>query len=372
MQAAVRLLLLLAVLPISLFATSSVDIRIGPAYDGLVHPSVDCILKDKTVKAIRIETAIFNDDGQEIRRATLRTCSKTDSAEEFWIYSLDEDGSVRKREKDTTRFDDHDRVIEQIFHTWTEKSEVEMKGEQVLRHQITYDAAGKPLDFRMIDSDGSAHTSRSTFDDRGDEVAVTGIDSDGEIEFVTQYQFDDQHHRISESTDRGPVDHRYKYDPQGRLIEEITGEGESRNTVLYTYDEGGRQLSKSTFVGLSPRMQWRHGFSYWPNGYIKEEWSLDSQGTAARFESYAYDEHDHMTQNWVYNPGKNGEVLKFLVTVDGHLQSFGGSNGLPIITYAYDSHSSWVEAVETKLSDYNEPASEREVTAIFYRQIEYR
>jgi hypothetical protein len=366
MQAAVRPLLLLALLPIGLFATSSVDIRIGPAYNGLVHPGVDCILKDKTIKAIRIETAIFNNDWQEIRRATIRTCSKTESAEELWIYSLDDDGSVRKREKDTTRFDNHGRTIEQVFHTWTEKNE------EVVRHQITYDAAGKPLEFRMIDDDGSAHAFRSTFDERGDEVMVTSIDSDGEIDSVWQYQFDDQHHRISESMNHGPVDHRYKHDPQGRLIEEIVGEGESRNTFLYMYDEGGRQLSKSTLVGSSPRSQRRDEFSYWPNGYIKEEWSLDSQGTAARFESYAYDEHDHMTQNWVYNCGKNGEPLKFIVTVDGHLQTFGASNGLPIITYIYDSHGSWVKAVETKLSDYNEPTSEREVTAIFYRQIDYR
>lgn len=359
-------------LPISLFG-SSVDLRIGPAYDGLVDPSVDCTLKDKTIKAIRIETAIFDDDGKEIRRALLGTCSKTEFAEENWIYSLDDDGRVRKREKDTTQIDDNGRIIEAARHTWTEQSKEETDGEEFVRYQNTYDPAGRPLDFRIIDTDGSAHTWRNTLDDRGDAVVVTSIDSDGEIESVDRYQFDDQHHPISESTNNGPVDHRYRYDPRGRLMEEITGDGENRNTVLYTYDEAGRQLSKSTFAGPSPRRpSWQDGFSYWPNGYIKEEWRLNWQGAATSFESYAYDGHDHLTQNWVYNPGRNDQPQKFLAIVDGHIQTFGGSNGLLLITYTYDSHGNWVKAVESKLSVASEPASKRGVTAILYQQIEYR
>jgi hypothetical protein len=35
-------------------------------------------------------------------------------------------------------------------------------------------------------------------------------------------------------------------------------------------------------------------------------------------------------------------------------------------------HGNWVKAVETRLSSPDEPPSQREVTSILYRQIEYR
>lgn len=69
-----KLLPALAISQISciyLLATSSVEIREGPAYAGLTRPDTDCLANDETVRAVRIETAIFDDDGQEIRRVPI-------------------------------------------------------------------------------------------------------------------------------------------------------------------------------------------------------------------------------------------------------------------------------------------------------------
>lgn len=64
------------------------------------------------------------------------------------------------------------------------------------------------------------------------------------------------------------------------------------------------------------------------------------------------------------------EEIPFLV--DGRLETFGTSNCLRSFAYTYDSHGNWIKAVETQLSDPDEPASEREVIAITYRVIGYR
>lgn len=99
---------------ICLFATSTVEIR----QEGLTRPDEDCLSNNETVRAVRIETAIFDDDGQEIRRAPIRTCLKSKSTKEEWVFTLDEDGRVLKREKDVTRLDDHGRDIEYAVYTW--------------------------------------------------------------------------------------------------------------------------------------------------------------------------------------------------------------------------------------------------------------
>jgi YD repeat-containing protein len=371
MQAAVRILLLLAALPFGLFATSEVVIRSGPAYDGIIRPEEDCNFKDKTIAAIRIEKAILNDDGKEIGRAVVRSCSKTKSIEEYWVYTLDEHGKVQDKRKDSTRQDDRGRIVETTTHTWDDGQE------SIERYQMTYDSEDRLLEERMTANDGETRTSRHTYDDRGDTV-VTNIGENGTVESITKFRYDDQHHLLARTSDKGPETH-CKYDLQRRLVEETSGVGESRSTYLYTYDEQGRPLSKRLLVGSSQQSTWVNGFSYWPNGLIKEEWlfrpppsqpGLDPPGLT--FQSYAYDEHDHLTQEWVYRQTREDSAKKFLIPVDNRLETFGASNGLPLFTYTYDSHGNWIKAVETQVSEADEPASEREVTAITYRQIEYR
>jgi YD repeat-containing protein len=372
MQAAVKVLLLLSALPFGLFATSSVVIRSGPPYAGIIHPEEDCNFKNKMIAAIRIEKAILNEDGKEIGRAVVGSCSKTGSTEEYWFYTLDERGKVTDTRQDSTRQDNRGRIVEIITRTWDDGRE------SVERYHTTYDSDGRLLEGRRIESDGETHTSRYTYEDGGNMVVSTEFNKDGKVESVSTSRYNDQHHLLAETRDKG-TETRYKYDVRGRLVEEVWRVGGSRSTYLYTYDEQGRPLSKRLLVGPSQQNAWVGGFSYWSNGLIKDEWLFRSPASQSSFdppgltlESYAYDEHDRLTQEWVYRQTREGLPQRFLVPVDGRLEIFGSSNGLRSFAYTYDSHGNWIKAVETQLSDPDEPASEREVAAITYRQIGYR
>lgn len=372
MQAPVRFLLLFAAWRLSLFVTSAVVIRSGPAYEGIVEPQNDCGFRDKAISAIRIDQAILNEDGQEIGRATICACSKTKSAEEYWSYTLDEGGLVQDKRKDIVRFDDRGHIIEIATHTWDDNQEV------IHRAQMTYDAEGRLSEDRTLESDGETQISRHTYDEWGNLITSAETDRNGNPLFVIAFRYDDQHHVLAKMKDGKPESYS-RYDLQGRLIEEVSGTGENKITYLYTYDGQGRPLSKRLLAGPSQQLQWVNGFSYWPNGLIKEDWlfrpataypSWESPGL--RLESYAYDENDHVTQEWTYSQGGKGARKNFVIPVNGRLETFGASNGLPSFAYTYDSHGNWNKAVETMLSDSSEPASKREIQSIFYRQIDYR
>jgi hypothetical protein len=156
------------------------------------------------------------------------------------------------------------------------------------------------------------------------------------------------------------------------LIERISGQGETRTVLRYAYDEEGRPISYRQTYGSSPERTWTSGYSYWPSGLIKEEWQLDEHGLPTKYSWYDYDEHKHYTQEWTYTPALKDRPENFVHLVDGHLRAFGETNGLPVITYTYDAHGNWVKATETRRSSPADPGSEREVTSIIYRQIEYR
>jgi YD repeat-containing protein len=284
------------------------------------------------------------------------------------VFTLDEDGSVLKREKDVTRLDDHRREIEYLVYTWADRKMF------TARYETTYDSQGRILQTRTVDEEGLANIVRYSLDERGDPVVATHIDSDGEIDYVTRSRYDGEHHLLSERTGgNGPGDTTYlKYDDRGRLIERISGQGEARTVLRYTYDEEGRPISYLHVIGSSPERTWTGGYSYWPSGLIKEAWTLDEHGVPTKYSSYAYDERKHHRQEWVYTRAVNDRPENFVVLVDGHLTAFGETNGLPLITYTYDAHGNWVKAIETRLSSPSDPSSEREVTSITYRQIEYR
>ena len=139
-----------------------VTIRPGRAYDGLTPPIQDCFSKDKTIKAVRIETAICDDEGQEIRRAAVRTCSKTDKDEQVWVYNLDDDGVVLSKEQQVTCFDEHGRQSEHVVRTWAEGSL------SAARYQSRYDAESRLVEIRNIDEDGTTNTVEYALDNRGD------------------------------------------------------------------------------------------------------------------------------------------------------------------------------------------------------------
>lgn len=242
------------------------------------------------------------------------------------------------------------------------------------RYETTYDSQGRVLQIRTIDEEGLANTVQYGLDERGDPVVTTTLNSDGSIDYVTRSRYDDEHHLLCESTDfHGQGDTTcFKYDDRGRLIERSSGQGETKTVLRYVYDEEGRPISYRQNYGPSPERTWTGGYSYWPSGLIKEEWQLDEQGLPTKYSSYAYDEHKHYTQEWIYTRDLKDEPENFVVLVDGHLRGFRNSNGLPTIAYTYDAHGNWVKAIETRLSSPADPGSEREVTSIIYRQIEYR
>lgn len=365
-EAAVKLLSAAALSQIGcicLFATSAVEIR----HEGLTRPEEDCLSEDETVRVVRIEAAVFGDDGQEIRRAPIRTCLKSKSNKEEWVFTLDEDGSVLKRERNVTRLGDHGRVIEYAVYTWADGKM------SSTRYETTYDSQGRVLQTQTVDEEGSADTLQYVLDERGDPVVTTNIDSEGEINYVTRSRYDDKHHLLFERTDgEGGDTTSFKYDDRGRLIERISGRSETRTVFRYEYDEEGRPISYRQIYGSSPERTWTGGYSYWPGGLIKEEWQLHQQGLPTKYSSYAYDDYKHYRQEWIYTRALKDEPENFVLIVDGHVRTFGQSNGLPVITYTYDAHGNWVKAIETRLSSPAHPGSEREVTSIIYRQIEYR
>jgi YD repeat-containing protein len=373
MQAGVKSLFFIAVLPVALLATSAVTLRFGPAHRAVIRPEEDCHFEDKTVQAIRIERAILDDDGKETGRAVVGSCSKTKLTEDYWTYTLDERGKVQSKQNTTVRFDDRGQFIEQANRTWGDDGQ-----EDLMQFQTTYDPQGRPSVERTIDDSG-AHAVRYTYNDVGDQVTVTRFDQDGKVESVDTLRYDDEHHLIEKIPQDG-VATSYRYDAQGQLSEEIfhSGGGE-QNAVVYAYDAQGRQLSKRSLAGPARAVVTINGFSYWPNGLIKGEWllrpttappSYDPPGLT--FEHWAYDEHNHLAEEWAYSQTRDELPKRFVVLVDDQLETFGTSNGLRSYAYTYDSHGNWVKAVETQLSDNDDPGSGREVTAITYRQIAYR
>jgi len=205
------------------------------------------------------------------------------------------------------------------------------------RHLIRFDSQGRCVEERDIDTDGE--TEDRTIYEYPDPHSVrqTDFNSDGTIFSLSELKFDASQHLISEKATESPNgawSREYRYDKDGKQTDLFS----YRNGVLEahwisSYDDQNRLASDQLIVADPQKDQHVYGtcgdcglssgkttYRYDAGGRLKEKSSFDPDGKLRSFTSYEYDDRGTITRE---------------------LHSGTGSEGVPVSTFAYDLIGNW-------------------------------
>ena len=351
------------------------------AYAGLASNQNDCSVVGR-VRSIQIYNSDVDANGrQSVRKLSARCIFDAKGrTSEFWQYA-DEGEYGQRIQRFVWIYDAQGHEIEnEIFDMKDDPKRPD-------RSLVTFDTKGRPVETRSFDSDGELNgRTVFEFDDHGDAIKETSYDSNGQGESITMRRYDASHHVLSEeSSDKSngrAWKTSYRYNDQGKVIEEIAHLPEGSARYLSTYDQKGRLSSRETITDkeLTPGLGNEYGlcddcgvfpgksiFRYDEKGLIIEEQMIQPPDHLVRLSRYKYDKHGHHTEEWVYQANSSDlHPKKIEVQVDGKNVSFGWTNGLSVTAYSYDSRGNWIKA------EVSDAAKSEPRRSAIYRVIHYR
>ncbi len=352
---------------------------------GLARNQEDCSFQGP-VRSIRIEHSEILEDGSEGKRELDANCTfdrKGQALDGVAYQDHGPYGTTVNRWRYV--YDSHGRTVE------TDIFDVAEGTKHPRRYLVKYDSKGREWETRSLDSDGSIDLRVVTeYDSRGDTERETTYGFDDKIASVSTRHYDAAHHIVQEeSRNVNPESESkkiFRYNSNGQQIEEIFDSEDKPARYGTTYDERGRPRSIETITGpISTTAGNDYGlcndcgvfpgkrtFRYNDDGLLIEERVIQPGNNLIRLSQYAYDSHGHHTQEWVYSLDPLSKYARNVrVRVDGEDLLFDGTNGLPSISYTYDSRGNWIKAVQTALSSNRDLHSGRIIYSVTYRAIQY-
>ncbi len=356
------------------------------AYAGLASNQNDCSVVGR-VRSIQIYNSDVDANGrQSVRKLSARCIFDAKGrSSEFWQYA-DEGEYGQRIQRFVWIYDAQGHEIE------TDIFDMKNDPKRPNRSLVKFDTKGRAVETRSFDSDGELNgRTVFEFDTHGDAIKETSYGSNGQGESITMRQYDASHHVLSEeSSDKSngrAWKTSYRYNEQGKVIEEIAHSPEGKVRYVSTYDKQGRLSSTETITEKAPSaplgnlyglcddcgvFPGKSIFRYDEKGLIVEEQMIQPSDHLVRLGRYKYDKHGHHTKEWVYQSNSSDlHPQKSEVRVDGRDVSFGWTNGLPVTAYSYDSRGNWIKAV-VKRGSSDDSNSEPRRSATTYRVIDYR
>ena len=277
-------------------------------------------------------------------------------------YTYDENGNLLQSisyvdgnevSRNTNTYDEDGNLLEQISsidgieshresYTWDFEGNLTgytRSGDGIKPNSYTYTYGwnGKLSEVRIVDSRNTT-TIKRLYDSRGNMIRETGSAGGKEI-FRKEYSFDDANRLLSQVEYRGgeqDIVVLYGYNPDGTLAmkqfqsteysehflcfydsdgnlirKNYYCDGEHLNSIVYAYDDAGRQTQEICFEGET------ENYSYF---YI-----YDDQGRKVE-ERYSDGDYQHTTRT-IYNDA--GDPLEQISVVNGKTS---------VVRYTYDEH----------------------------------
>jgi YD repeat-containing protein len=163
----------------------------------------------------------------------------------------------------------------------------------------------------------------------------------------------------------------YKYDEQGKLIEEVHYARILKKTTglilnhkkTFSYDENGN-LIEENFSNGNPYFDQKKTYKFDDNANLTNQLDLDADGQLKDKSMYKYDEHGNKTEFTYRDVG--GAITTFLYKYDanGNLIEEGtkGSSIKTSYEYDYDNQGNWIKKIQF---------SSKNAECIVIRVIEY-
>jgi hypothetical protein len=263
-------------------------------------------------------------------------------------------------------------------------------------HTYKFDPQGRCIAEETVDSDGESEGSTIyEYDSRGDLTRETEYSSAGGPVFgITDRTYGPDHRLLTEKTrsnrsgEEGMLDYlssrEHRYDAQGNETETISYEqGVPERRWMRMYDERRRLISSE--VILSDPANDRHTYGYcWhcssssgrtiykydSNDRIIEERIFQPDDQLVGLNLNSYDDHGNCTREWVYQFGPfQSEEQNTRLQLDGIDRVATWTNGLPTYVFSYDSRGNWIKKVTSIQTGGPDP--KRRILSLAYRTIEY-
>lgn len=190
-------------------------------------------------------------------------------------------------------------------------------------YETVFDEAGRPLEQTMTDNeDHSITVFRNTYDEKGNLIRTNEYYFD-DMEFYTEYEYDDE----------------------GKVVKEKVVAGDMSGTLEYTYDENGNQILE---ISRTPVGDGSIESSYDRNGNLIKRVIKNEKGDVESTEEYEYDDNDNK--------------VKYVLTTDVYTDTteyiYEGSNLVrevnydeegeqAAIDYEYDGNNNLVKITES-------------------------
>jgi hypothetical protein len=262
------------------------------------------------------------------------------------------------------------------------------------RHTYKFDSQGRCSEEQDVDSDGESD-GRTTYEyeSQKDSIRETTYTSEGRVFSIQDRKYSPDHRLLFEKgsenrSDQDSLDYQwsraYRYDAQGNQTDMFSYQQSALEAHwIWTYDERRRLTSSQLIVADPAKDQHAYGFcgdcglssgrticNYDSNDRITEERVFQPDDKLVRLNSYKYDDHGNRTREWVYEFGPSGvNQQKTTLKLDGTEYVATWSNGLPTSTFSYDSHGNWIKKVSSSRTA--APDAKAQITSITYRVIEY-